>query len=156
MKLPNLKSLKMKEFLLGIIFVFILVSPFIKVSIFSNEYIKVIFLLFIVGTTFYDLKLAILITVLFLILVINSPGKEKYTSNRFFTIGENQNNIVKLVDIAKAPPATCPGARNVDKDNINDNMFDLFFDPKIKPYENIISEITGCDKLLSAQNNLII
>ena len=156
LKIPNLKT---KDMLLIIVFILILASPFVKVALFSNEIVKVVFLLLIVGITFYDLKLAILVTVLFLILVINSPTqKEKYTSiKNYWNTDQEENSIVKLIDISTAPlpKATCPGAPNADKEKINDNMFDLFFDPKIKPFENIISEITGCEKLLDAQNNTV-
>ena len=131
MKLSNFKT---KDLLLIIVFALILASPFVKLPIFSNEYVKVLFLLVIVVITFYDLKLAILITVLFLILVINSPTKKE----RYISISTSDNNIVKLVDIAASPssPATCPGAPNAGQDQINDHMFGLFFDPKIKPFKN--------------------
>ena len=147
--LTSLSFKKMNDIILFFVFGLILISPFIKLNFMNNDIIKVIMLVIIVGLTFYDMRIAILATVFFLIISINNSGKQEKHQ-------EAKRSLIPKVIVPEQKEYVAPESSS---ENItikeNEHMFDLFFDPKIKPFENIISEITGCDNLLSAQNNLV-
>lgn len=154
--------------LLGIkiaVFLYICASPFLPVYDFMNSVIfKVLILILIVGCSFVDIQLSILLTIAFLIIMINifRNKKEIYKKqNESFSTPEVIYNNPEMSTVAtppffetivKLPGAQCNDMRQFSE-QINNDLFDIYIDEKVKPYESTIKKMTSPTHLDIAQNN---
>lgn len=125
----------------------------------SSKLFKIIMLLIILVTTYYDLHTGILLTVAFLILVIqfNASSIDVLKNNRnleFFSSSipanyekdeKDPENIQKLKQSLKCD--------NIMKNEISNDIFDYQIDDKVKPYEVFVKMLTTKEHLENASNS---
>jgi hypothetical protein len=156
-------------------FLYILLSPFInyKYLTFMNQIgWKVLLLVIIVASTFVDLQLSIIMTLAFLILMIHLNkdvifGGAAMREN--FSIGLPVAELQRIKDVPGGTITEFPdkcgaefeesnggsgGVRPIDRANIN--LYDLYIDPKIKPYEAYIRQLSNPIDIENAANSVMI
>jgi len=94
---------------------------------------KVIMLVIIAGVSFYNMEIAILLTVLFLLIVISS---NKDVLMRHAVRAAKEPFIMK-----EFPEAVCKTTSYIAQEDVN--PYNYFIDEKIKPYEEYIKRIGG-------------
>lgn len=141
----------------AIVFAYILISPFVDHSYLSwanTVPSKIAMLACIVAASFYDLQLAILATLAFLLLNIHM--------NRDAVFGARATEPPREHFSAKMPvapdtvtefPDRCDSRQPEDRDRISRDLHDLYIDPKIKPYEEYIRKLSDADKLSLAADS---
>jgi len=140
-------------------FVYIVLSPFINskyLVALNNMIFKVIFLIAIVAVSFIDLQLAIIMTLAFLVLIINlnkdaifKPSMSMASMpnimlpSEHFAVGlpsvKSEDNMVTF-------PDKCSNTE-YEKEQISDDLLNLYIDPKIKPYETYIKQLSSDEQL---------
>lgn len=128
-----------------VILALVVIIPFVDyslISFFDWVIVKVVFLLAIAGVSFYDMQLAVLLTVLFFVFIISSNAailaKAKTTQKEPFIMKE-------------FPEAQCPVEV---KNTQNENAMSYFIDEKVKPYENYIKMLSNPDNVKRASGEL--
>lgn len=164
-KMPDLMLI------LKIVFVIVIVaSPFItfdKLLFMNTLSAKLTIVLLIVVACFVDFQVALLMTITFLVMVINmnskavtnitsvskdtfkNPTPAMYPTAEFDVHFEKQE-LPEVKDASRN--VACPVPR---VNNINEHMMHLFVDDKIKPYDVYISMMTSDEHLAKAQGALI-
>lgn len=149
-------------------FIYILTSPFIppkNIQFLNNIFVKILFLILIVLAVYIDIQLAIIMMIAFLVFIINL-NKDKIISIKKESFGSQPENIYKSPEMTevKTPPffdtmVKMPDTQCNDmmfyRNQISNDLFDLYIDEKVKPYENTIRKLTSPDHLENAQSNSI-
>jgi hypothetical protein len=147
-----------------IIVFFILCLVFFDIStslgVLNNKLFKIVLLLAILATLYFDLHCGILLTILFLMLLIqfNTTTLDAIESKKFelflasvpseykkeepITQFQPQNQKIKLVE-----------CDNKKKNEISNDIFDYTVDTKVKPYEVFVKMLTTKDHLDNASNS---
>ena len=146
-------------------FLFILTTPFIPayyLKAINNIFLKIVFLVAIILAAFYDISLAILMTITFLILTIvaNKDKLMKIKSESFSTpeIIYKSAEMKEIVTpqffetVVKMPKTQCNDMRYY-KDQISNDIYDIYIDEKIKPYQEYVRKLTSPSRLDIAQTN---
>jgi hypothetical protein len=191
-------------------FVYILISPFFNythVSFMNNMFIKILMLGIIIAASFVDLQLAIIMTLAFLVLIIN------LNKDVIFGIKQNMPMITLSTPLVMAEMPVMnggpgmsgmpggpvmsgmpggpvmsggpggPGVTGVsehfsvnvpietdnliefpdkcdkvtkEKGQISNNLYDLYIDPKIKPYEMYIRQLSNPSTVDEASESKIL
>lgn len=119
-----------------ILFVFVILSPVISykaVATLNNIYFKISMLAFVVALCFIDFQLGIIAMIAFMILVINLNQK-----------------VFDGFEVQAAEPLNFACEQPV-QNNISNDLFNLFIDDKIKPYEVYVKMMTNETALDKAQ-----
>lgn len=151
-----------------ILFIFILLSPFIKfntLTFLNNVIIKILLVITLLVLCFVDFQLALIATIAFLILVINMNNNMlidiKKKMDNFTNSKESDNeqlksyfstpsvNIPKDIDMSKN--FVCQSSV---KNNMNNDMLTYYIDDKIKPYDVFISMLTNEQNINKAQGEV--
>lgn len=161
-------------------FVYIVLSPFINhkpIAFLNSLLAKITLLVIIVGVSFVDLQLAIVMTLAFLILIINL-NKEvifgiKSAPTMYPGTGLSEHFAVGLprevlASDTRTPPYTdtmsefpdsttdrCD-ALKANRDQVSKDLYDLYIDPKIKPYEMYIRALSHPDALDNAAESAVL
>lgn len=130
-----------------IIFSYIVISPFISykyLSFLNTIAAKISIILLIIGTTFLDIQLAIILTLAFLILVINL---NKSTIEPYIQKLQSSSERMVPIKTASSPvisefPDKCDDIV-IEKEQINKDMYDIYIDPKIKAYDAYIRMLSS-------------
>jgi hypothetical protein len=131
-----------------IVFIFIVLSPFINykyVEFMNMLGFKVALLAVIVVACFVDLQLAILLTLAMLLLVINLNMKKHETF-------ENAAPPAIMTVFPEERSSVCHEVKEVEG-NMNDHMYNLYIDPKIKPFEEFIHQLSPSELVEAASNS---
>lgn len=144
----------------AIVFVFILLSPFVDYSYLSWAHsvpAKMILLFAIVAASFYDLQLAILMTLAFLLLNIHLNREVVFGRRGPVPISTVAAPIEHFAaaDVVSEFPDACD-ARAEDRDRISRDLYDLYIDAKIKPYEEYIRHLSDPSKLADAADSAML
>jgi len=141
-----------------LLLIYILISPFINYKFLSVANIftfKLIFIILIAVISFIDLQLAILMTLAFLILVINLnmpalvktnttlPTNPVFSNNQTFENFSIGIPFEPVTETISEFPDKCDGIKKFDDEDMNTNMYNIYIDPKIKPYENFIRQLSS-------------
>lgn len=129
-----------------------------KLKFFDKKITKIISLLLVLGVMYYDLHTGILLTIAFLIIVIQLNSNtlnelEQKKLEMFLSLvpaeyNRNEKNPEHMTHIKKT--LECD---NVKKNEISKNIFDYSVDPKVKPYEVFIKMATTKQNLDNASNS---
>lgn len=142
-----------------ILLTLIFVSLFIDYSriIPNSNILKILFLLIIIAMSFYDIKLSILLTVLFFVIIIklnkNVINTKKEDFNMNISDYPQVYNEKYLVAKPQKNNESCVYYDN--KTDISTKQQDFFLDEKTKPYEEYIKKIINHDSLDIIQDNII-
>jgi hypothetical protein len=146
-------------------FIYIVLSPFINykyLTYLNNICIKVILLVIIVTVSFIDLQLAIIMTLAFLILIINMNSSLIFgQKTETFSVGLPVAEIKRIETLPSQTiyefPDKCdsPQTLNPDKQTQNKNLYDLYIDSKIKPYEAYIRQLSNPIDIENAANAML-
>lgn len=155
-------------------FVYILLSPFVNhkpVSFLNSLPAKILLLVIIVGASFVDLQLAIIMTLAFLILIINlnkeiifgvknkavpaAPGISEH-----FAVGLPREFLASDTrepgaDTMTAFPDRCDASKG-DRERVSKDLYDLYIDPKIKPYEMYIKALSHPEAIENAAESAVV
>ena len=115
-----------------IILALIVLLPFVDyslISAFDYTVVKVVFLIAIAGLSFYDMQIAVLLTVLFFVLIISSNA----------ALFEKAKSKKEPFIMTEFPAAECPVEI---KNTQNENMMSHYLDDKIKPYESYVKMLS--------------
>lgn len=131
-------------------FIYIVLSPFIPykpIEFMNHTLFKVLFLILIVITSFVDLQLAIIMTLAFLILIINLNRDVVFgVKHKPPPVSEHFAVNLPLIDpkteTAVNFPDRCDNFEE-DRNRISQDLYDLYIDPKIKPYEEYIRALSN-------------
>lgn len=158
-------------------FVYIVLSPFINhapISFLNTLVAKILLLAIIVGASFADLQLAIVMTLAFLILIINlnkeaifgiknTPGSQMPSMSEHFSVGLPREALAP--DSKKFEPPTsnnvttfpdqCDSFKE-DREKISKDLYDLYIDPKIKPYEMYIKALSNPESVENAGESAVL
>lgn len=137
------------------VFVFILLSPvlnFQNLKFLDNVVVKVIFLAIILGFCFVDFQLALLATIAFLLLLINLNNVALSQPARPHIDRFMDRESVGVPAVDTSPNLACV---NTVKSNINQDLFNLYIDDKIKPYEIFIKMMTDAQVIEKAQGVVV-
>lgn len=118
-----------------------------------NKPFKIIFLLIILFILYYDLHTGILLTVVFLMLIIQfntTTLNELETKKLEFFLSSVPAEYTKDERTAKPITVECD---NVKKNEISQDIFDYSVDTKVKPYEVFVKMLTTKDHLDNASNS---
>lgn len=134
---------------------FIIMSPFLpyaRLRFLNNLVFKVCMLFCILAVCFYDFQLAIIITIAFMLLVLNLNQQQIASTKSTFPL-ETFADVPKDHDDTpnEHQNIVCPSTFHND---INNDMMNHFIDDKIKPYDVFIRMMTDERALASAQGNL--
>lgn len=157
-------------------FIYIVLSPFInyKYLAFMNQIgWKVLLLVIIVAATFVDLQLSIIMTLAFLILMIHLNkdvifGGALGGMRENFSIGLPVAELQRIKDVPGGTISDFPDKCGVEFEQSNSgsgsentieraniNLYDLYIDPKIKPYEAYIRQLSNPLDIENAANAMI-
>lgn len=128
-------------------FVYIVISPFINhqyLSYLNAVGAKVFLILLIVAASFVDLQLAIIMTLALLVLVINLNKDAMFKSSpppmrqkvEHFSVG------MPVMDTITEFPDKCQDMK-VENTAISQDLYNLYLDPKIKPYEMFMRQLSS-------------
>jgi hypothetical protein len=128
-------------------------------TLLDNKFSKIVLLLAILVVTYYDLHTGILLTVAFLILIIqlNSTSLDLINHNKnleFFlsSIPADYDKDEKDPEDVKKLKQSLE-CDNVKKNEISNDIFDYQIDNKVKPYEVFVKMLTTKDHLDNASNS---
>jgi len=127
-----------------LVFSYIVLSPFINykyISFLNTILAKMLFIIIIVGVTFYDLQLAILLTLALLVLVINLNSTRLPKKEHFVPI---------MTPISEFPQENCATAETAVSEPVSNHLYNLYVDPKIKPYEEYVMQLSPPESVESA------
>lgn len=145
-------------------FIYIILSPFIDhkyISFLNTTFAKVILLVLIVVVSFVDLQLAIIMTLAFLVLIVNLNkdvifGVKKTSAPMpQMPLSEHFLEETKKADTIYEFPQKC-NIGEVKRDQISTDLYDLYLDPKIKPYEAYIRALSTPSAIEEASESKII
>jgi hypothetical protein len=149
-----------------IFFILIVLSPFISYPKFlNNQFLLIIFVILIIIASFIDIQLSIIMTIGFLILMINlNKDKIKKIKKESYSQPENIYNSPEMTEIKTPPffetmvkmPKTHCNDMRFYKNQVSNDLFDLYIDDKVKPYEEFIKKLTNPTHLDIVQNNEIL
>lgn len=144
------------------VFAYIILSPFLNhasVMFLNSVGAKIFIIILIVVASFVDLQLAILMTLGLLVLVINL---NKDTIFKSVVKREHFSVNMPIIEQPKATPAvedtihkfpdSCDHVQTLPREAMSEDMYNLYIDPKIKPYENYIRMISSPELLENASN----
>ena len=147
-----------------ILFVFIAISPvlnFKSLLFLNNTFVKILLLTCIIILCFIDFQLGLIATIAFLILIINLNNNILMSSQRkvdSFIDGENslldkqfEKPVSIPVDIDTTQNIVCV---NNKKNDINNDLMNIYVDEKIKPYDVFIQMMTNDVALQKAQGTI--
>jgi hypothetical protein len=155
---------------------YILVSPFINYQharFMNAAIVKFLIIIGIVGACFVDFQLAILMTIAFVILMINmntdiiAKAAAKNVAKPHDTFVNYPEPLFDMRSEVAVTPEDVPPAdpmasadnvacANTERNNMNEDMATHFIDPKIKPYDVFISMIAEPSHLDAVQNAAIL
>ena len=146
-------------------FIYIVLSPFINykyIQFLNSVVAKVLLIIVIVMSSFVDLQLAIIITIAFLVLMINLNKDAIFGINNsipttpklseHFASGMPLNQLMVPNDNMVTFPDKCSDTTYL-KEEISTDLYDLYIDPKVKPYEMYIKQLCHPDSIENASNN---
>lgn len=142
--------------------VFLVFFDFSKpLSFFENKFSKIIFLVIVLVVMYYDLHTGILLTIVFLMILIQLNNvsideiqrkkMELFLSSVPANFDKNEKNPDDVVTFQKS--VECD---NVKKNKISEDIFDYAIDPKVKPYEVFVKMLTTKDHLDNASNSAML
>ena len=156
----NIDMLSVVKILIVFFIVFSVFFDFNNVlSFLDNKLSKIIILSVILIVTYYDLHTGILLTVAFLILII------QFNASSLDIINHNKNlefflsSIPADYDKNEKDPEDVKQLKqqlecdNVNKNKISNDIFDYQIDNKVKPYEVFVKMLTTKDHLDNASNS---
>lgn len=161
MKQSSVYDIDMLSAVKILIVLYIVFSVFFEfntiLSFLDNKLSKIIMLLGILVVTYYDLHTGILLTVAFLILIIQFNVSSLDTINN----KKNMEFFLSPADYVKdeKDPEDMKKLRqqlecdNVKKNEISSDIFDYQIDNKVKPYEVFVKMLTTKEHLDSASNS---
>ena len=163
MKECSMKNIDLLSLVKILIVVYIVFSVFFEFSnmltLLDNKFSKIVLLLAILVVTYYDLHTGILLTVAFLILIIqlNSTSLDLINHNKnleFFlsSIPADYDKDEKDPEDVKKLKQSLE-CDNVKKNEISNDIFDYQIDNKVKPYEVFVKMLTTKDHLDNASNS---
>lgn len=122
----------------------------------NNRFFKILLLCIILVTMLYDLHTGILLTVLFLMLLIqfnkttlDAIGMKKFEMFSSFVPAE----YTPTSDKSKKESLQLPECDNKMKNAISNDIFNYSVDAKVKPYEVFVKMLTTKDHLDNASNS---
>lgn len=145
------------------VFAYIVLSPFLDhraVTFLNSVGSKIFMIVLIVIASFIDLQLAILMTLGLLVLVINLNKdvifknvvkREHFSVNMPVALAVKQHVVPVQETIAKFPDS-CEQVQNFARDGMSEDLYSIYIDPKIKPYENYIRMLSSPEMLENASN----
>jgi hypothetical protein len=142
-----------------ILLVLIFISLFVDYSrvIPDNNILKILFLLAIIAVSFYNIKISILLTVLFFVIIIKLNKKVLSTNKEQFNISVSYYPDVyvneKQQKRNESIKESCIYYDN--KTDISTKQQDFFLDEKTKPYEEYIKKLVNHNSLKIIQDNSI-
>ena len=160
------------------LFAYVALSPFFdnkKYLYFLNNLVaKMIIVVFVILAAFFDLELSIIALIAFMILNINFHKhllvrkssrvvqEEETFHDKYLQLHENTEDYlldkrqfpVAMDTMSKFPNDTCPGRIEHGTDEMNDHLFDIYSDPKVKPFNEFVKLMTSEKQLESAQDNV--
>lgn len=158
--MKNIDLLSVVKILIVIYIVFSVLFEFNSMLTFlDNKMSKIIMLFVILVTTYYDLHTGILLTVAFLIVII------QFNASALDIIKQNKNvefflsSIPANYDKDEKDPEDVKKLKqqlecdNVKKNEISNDTFDYQVDNKVKPYEVFVKMLTTKDHLDNASNS---
>lgn len=147
------------------VFAYIVLSPFLNhasVMFLNSVGAKIFIIVLIVIASFIDLQLAILMTLGLLVLVINLNKdtifksvvkREHFSVNMPVTEPVMQPKTVPSVEhTIQQFPDSCEHVQTLPREAMSEDLYNLYIDPKIKPYENYIRMISSPELLENASN----
>ena len=163
MKECSMKNIDLLSLVKILIVVYIVFSVFFEfnnmLTLLDNKFSKIVLLLAILVVTYYDLHTGILLTVAFLILIIqlNSTSLDLINHNKnleFFlsSIPADYDKDEKDPEDVKKLKQSLE-CDNVKKNEISNDIFDYQIDNKVKPYEVFVKMLTTKDHLDNASNS---
>lgn len=152
-----------QQVLLGlkiVVFAYIVLSPFVNhasVMFLNSVASKIFIILLIVVASFIDLQLAILMTIGLLVLVINLNKDtifKKVVKREHFSVNMPVAKpiAVPVQETMDKFPDTCEHVQTLPREAMSEDLYNLYIDPKIKPYENYIRMLSSPDMLEMASN----
>ncbi len=123
---------------------------------FNNKLFKIVFLFAILINLYYDLHTGILLTILFLMLLIqfNTTTLDAIENKKMELFLESVPSEYKKDEprtkIQNHKVVECD---NVKKNEISKDIFDYSVDTKVKPYEVFVKMLTTKDHLDNASNS---
>lgn len=158
--MQNIDLLSVVKILIVIYIVFSVLFEFNSMLTFlDNKVSKIVMLFVILVTTYYDLHTGILLTVAFLILII------QFNASSLDIIKQNKNvefflsSVPANYDKDEKDPEDVKKLKqqlecdNVKKNEISNDIFDYQVDNKVKPYEVFVKMLTTKDHLDNASNS---
>ncbi len=131
-----------------LLIIYILLSPFINhkfLTIANTFSFKLTFIILITIVSFIDLQLAILMTLGFLIMVINlnipKQIKQSAPSLEPFSVNLPVSENLSTQTISEFPDKC--DVKNFNDEDMNTDMYNIYIDSKIKPYENYIKQLSS-------------
>ena len=123
-----------------IILALVVLIPFVDyqvVSFFEWTIVKVLFLIAIATLSFWDMQIAVLLTVLFFVFIISSNA----------SILEKAKGSKEPFIMTEFPKSECPVEI---KNTQNENAMTYYLDEKIKPYENYVKMLSNPEHVKKA------
>lgn len=165
MKHCSFKNIDLLSVVKTLIVLYIVFSVFFDfnttLSFLDSKLSKIIMLSAILVVTYYDLHTGILLTVLFLILIIqfNTASLDviKHNKNLEFFLSSipadyNRDEHPRDSEDVKLLKQSLE-CDNVKKNEISNDIFDYQVDSKVKPYEVFVKMLTTKDHLENASNS---
>ena len=134
-----------------LVLAYIVSSPFLPTSkSLDSQFFKIIFLILIVIATFADIQLGIVLAIAFLVFTINQ-NKPYYKKAResFYAPKEEV-----APPIPQLPEAKC-NDMSYYREQISNDLFEIYIDDKVKPYEESIKRLTSPELLNMVQDNSV-
>jgi hypothetical protein len=132
----------------------LLTTPFwsyMKLGFLQHISFKVLFLIAIIALCFYDFQLALLLTIIFLVIIINGNHvkivKSKLNGGSLIEDTKEEFNIAENL-----PNEECSSFK---KNEINKDLVAHYIDDKIKPYEVYIKMLVNEEALADASNGAL-
>lgn len=138
-----------------ILFAYVVISPFFDhtfLTFLDNIVFRLCSIIAVIVVCFLDLQLGILALIAFLVFIVNVHRAKLLNKPKesFGVLKLSPQDVIPTEEPIVALP-TCCGSEN--KSAINQDMLDLFIDPKLKPYDDFVKQITNLDSLDAIQNN---
>lgn len=151
------------DILKAVFFLFIILSPFVSYPRFlNNQFLLIIFVILIIAASFVDIVLSIIMSIAFLVLMINlNKDRIKKIKKESYSQPENIYNSTEMTEVKTPPffetmvkmPKTHCNDMRFYKNQVSNDLFDLYIDEKVKPYEEFIKRLTTPTHLDIVQNN---
>lgn len=125
---------------------------------------KIAIIAIIIGCSFIDLQLAIILTIAFLILIISFSKKNEFSNQNFensATFPAKPYHTIKSVPgkfepdrvVSSELPRVICDVTPYDPEAINDKIYEYSRDPKFDDYDEFIRMLSSPDQIQSAQDN---